>query len=213
MSEESEDTAMTEERLNELLDDAKRTWLEPRTPDVEAMWGHIEREAFSGARRVSRTPSWIMYSIGLAAALVMGIGLGRVSMKSNVATPTLAAVETDSSLSPASAYDKAATELLGRTVVLLTSLPAEARSGVSGERFSNQATELLTSTRLLLDSPAASDVRFKNLLEDLELVLAQIAMLQNGRTRQEIDLITDALEERDVVPRIRSAVARLSTGD
>jgi len=81
------------------------------------------------------------------------------------------------------------------------------------ERFATQATELLTSTRLLLDSPAASDVRFKDLLEDLELVLAQIAMLQSGRTRQEIDLITDALEERDVVPRIRSAVARLSRGD
>jgi hypothetical protein len=114
--------------------------------------------------------------------------------------------------SPAGAYDKAATDLLGRTVILLTSLPSGARSA-GAERFSNQAVELLTSTRLLLDSPAASDVRFKNLLEDLELVLAQIAMLQSGRTRQEIDLITDALEERDVVPRIRSAVARLSTGD
>ena len=73
--------------------------------------------------------------------------------------------------------------------------------------------ELLTSTRLLIDSPAASDPRFKDLLEDLELVLAQIAMLQSGRTRQEIDLITDALEERDVVPRIRSAAARLARGD
>jgi hypothetical protein len=97
--------------------------------------------------------------------------------------------------------------------VLLTSLPAEARSVGAGERFSNQATELLTSTRLLLDSPAASDARFKDLLEDLELVLAQIAMLQTGRTRQDLDLITNALEEHDVVPRLRSAVARLSTGD
>jgi hypothetical protein len=97
--------------------------------------------------------------------------------------------------------------------VLLTSLPADSRNAAAGEQFSNQATELLTSTRLLLDSPAASDARFKDLLEDLELVLAQIAMLQSGRTRQEIDLITDALEERDVVPRLRSAVARLSTGD
>jgi hypothetical protein len=202
---------MTEERLNELLDDAKRTWPEPPAPDFQAMWGRIEREAFGASKNISRAPSWRIFSIGLAATLVMGIGVGRFSMKANVATPTVAAVEPDST-SPASAYDKAASELLGRTVVLLASLPAGARSG-SGERFSTQATELLTSTRLLLDSPAASDVRFKNLLEDLELVLAQIAMLQNGRTRQEIDLITDALEERDVVPRIRSAVARLSTGD
>ena len=204
---------MTEERLNELLDDARRTWPMPPEPDYQAMWGKIEQEAFSGVRKQeTRTPSWRVYSIGLAATLVIGIGLGRVSMKEQAAVPTLAAVSTDTTTNTVGAYDRVASDLLGRTVVLLTSLPAD-RSVGSGERFSNQATELLTSTRLLLDSPAASDVRFKSLLEDLELVLAQIAMLQTGRTRQEIDLITDALEERDVVPRIRSAVARLSRGD
>lgn len=205
---------MNEERLDELLNDAKRTWLEPPQADYQAMWGRIEREALSEARTVKSAPSWRIYSIGIAAALVMGVGIGRVSMKSAAnSTSTVATAQSDSAMaSPASAYDKAASDLLGRTVVLLTSLPKEARSA-GAEGFSSQAVELLTSTRLLLDSPAASDVRFKNLLEDLELVLAQIAMLQSGRTRQEIDLITDALEERDVVPRIRSAVARLSTGD
>jgi hypothetical protein len=205
---------MTDEKLNELLDDAKRTWLEPSEPDFQAMWGRVEREAFGEARHIRRKPSWMVYSIGLAATLVMGVGIGRFTMKTD-ATPTVAAV-LDTGSTPAAgagAYDKAATELLGRTVALLTSLPDEARGVGSGEHYSTQAIELLTSTRLLLDSPAASDVRFKNLLEDLELVLAQIAMLQTGRTRQEIDLITDAVEERDVVPRIRSAVARFSTGD
>ena len=208
---------MTEDRLNELLDDARRTWPLPPEPDYQAMWGRIERESF-GARRpeaAARAPSWRTFSLGLAAALMLGIGLGRFTM--NRATPepaTVAAVTVPGeTATPASnAYDKVASELLGRTVVLLTALPSEARNS-SGERFSNQATELLTSTRLLLDSPAASDPRFKDLLEDLELVLAQIAMLQSGRTRQEIDLITDALEERDVVPRIQSAVARLARGD
>jgi hypothetical protein len=205
---------MTEERLNELLDDARRTWPLPPEPDYQAMWGRIEREAFAGVRPDRRTPSWRIYSIGLAATLVIGVALGRVSMKTeSPAIPTLAAVSTDTTSSASGAYDRVASELLGRTVLLLTSLPVEDRGAASGERFSNQATELLTSTRLLLDSPAASDVRFKDLLEDLELVLAQIAMLQYGRTRQELDLITDALEERDVVPRIRSAVARLSRGD
>ena len=205
---------MTEERLNELLDDARRTWPLPPEPDYQAMWGRIEREAFAGVREVQRTPSWRVFSIGIAATLMIGVALGRVSMKQAPATdvvPTLAAVSTDTGSTRSSEYDRVASELLGRTAVLLTSLPDESRLGA--ERFSNSATELLTSTRLLLDSPAASDVRFKDLLEDLELVLAQIAMLQSGRTRQEIDLITDALEEREVVPRIRSAVARLSRGD
>ena len=207
---------MTEDRLDELLDDARRTWPLPPEPDYQAMWGRIEREAFAGVREApQRTPSWRVFTIGIAATLMIGVALGRVSMKQSPATetvPTLAAVSTDTGATRSSEYDRVASELLGRTVVLLTSLPDEVRSPGS-ERFSNQATELLTSTRLLLDSPAASDVRFKDLLEDLELVLAQIAMLQSGRTRQEIDLITDALEEREVVPRIRSAVARLSRGD
>jgi hypothetical protein len=206
--------AMTEGRLDELLDDARRTWPLPPEPDYQAMWGRIERESFAGARVETRTPSWRIYSIGLAATLVIGIGLGRLSLKDETpSVPTLAAVSTATTTPGSGEYDRVASELLGRTVLLLTSLPDESRSAGSGERFSTQAIELLSSTRLLLDSPAASDARFKDLLEDLELVLAQIAMLQSGRTRQELDLITDALEERDVVPRLRSAVARLSRGD
>lgn len=210
---------MDDMRLNELLDDARRTWPLPPEPDYQAMWGRIEREAFSGTRPRTRFPSWRVYSLGLAATLVIGVAIGRLSMRPG-ASPAAAVADagaiqpaaTESATPAGNAYDKVASELLGRTALLLTALPAEARNS-SGERFSNQAIELLTSTRLLLDSPAASDARFKDLLEDLELVLAQIAMLQSGRTRQEIDLITDALEERDVVPRIRSAVARLARGD
>ena len=110
-------------------------------------------------------------------------------------------------------YDRAATELLGKTAVLLTTLPMEAQTVQGNIRFSSQALELLTTTRLLLDSPAATDGRFRELLEDLELVLAQVASLRPARAQGEIELITDALEERDMVPRIRSAVARLSSGD
>lgn len=202
---------MHDDRLNELLDDARRTWPLPPEPDYQAMWGRIEREAFSGIRTQTRTPSWRVYSLGIAATLVIGVALGRLSMRPDAAPSAVTAVVPSAETPDGNAYDKVASELLGRTVVLLTSLPADARSA-GAEQFSTRATELLTSTRLLLDSPAASDARFKDLLEDLELVLAQIAMLQSGR-RQEIDLITDALEERDVVPRIQSAVARLARGD
>ncbi|NUQ12209.1 MAG: hypothetical protein HUU26_07785 [Gemmatimonadaceae bacterium] len=202
---------MTEERLNELLDDARRTWPEPAEQNYDAMWARVERESFSLDRRRGGVPSWRLFGAGVAAALALGVGLGRFTSPSP-GTPAVAAADTEVP-APRGVYDRVASELLGRTALLLTALPAEAVSSASSERFAAQATELLTSTRLLLDSPAANDARFKDLLEDLELVLAQIAMLQTGRTRQEIDLITDALEERDVVPRIRSAVARLSADD
>lgn len=212
---------MSEERLNELLQDASRTWRVPPEPDFEAMWSEVEREAF-GSRRGRilpfRSPSWRVFAIGIAASLVMGVGLGRLTMRATPGTrggAPVASTANDTAIPVGrSAYDRAATELLGKTVVLLTALPTEAQGMQGNMRFSSQALDLLTTTRLLLDSPAAADdVRFRELLEDLELVLAQIASLRPARARGEMQIIADALEERDVVPRIHSAVARLSSGD
>jgi hypothetical protein len=50
----------------------------------------------------------------------------------------------------------------------------------------------------------------RSLLEDLELVLAQVVRLQNGTDRTEVDLINRALEQRDVIPRLRTAAADIS---
>lgn len=208
---------MTEEELNHLLHDAARTYRVPREPDFDAMWHRVERQVFGAPmadrRGHWRTPSWRVFSVGLAASLLMGVGLGRLTMR-EAATPelTVPVAGTDSAPVARGVYAQAATELLDKTTLLLTSLPAEARSGLDDMQFTVQALELLTTTRLLLDSPAASDGRFRELLEDLELVLAQVASLRSARGREEIELITDALEERDMVPRIRSAVARLSSG-
>ena len=70
------------------------------------------------------------------------------------------------------------------------------------------------TTRLLLDSPAAaSDPRLKNLLEDLELVLAQLSQLPAEHGKTELNLIREALVQRDVVPRLRSAVVSISSDD
>jgi hypothetical protein len=205
---------MTDDRLHELLDDAARTYRVPPEPDLDAIWADVEREAFVERPRIfrawSRSPSWHVLSLAVAAALVVGVGVGRFSTRSHVAPSVVASV--DSSAALPDGYDRTATELLGRTALLLSSLPAEARRGEQ-RRFATQASELLSTTRLLLDSPAASDPRFKELLEDLELILAQVARLKPGRGNADIQLITDALEARDVVPRIRSAVARFSLGD
>jgi hypothetical protein len=50
-------------------------------------------------------------------------------------------------------------------------------------------------------------------LEDLELVLAQLSRLPAEHGGTEIDLITEALLQRDVVPRLRSAVVSISSDD
>jgi hypothetical protein len=66
---------------------------------------------------------------------------------------------------------------------------------------------------LLLDSPIGSDLRLRNLLQDLELVLAQVARLEPTHHRDEMQFIRTALDEHDIVPRIRSAAADLSLDD
>lgn len=208
---------MNDERLHELMSDAARTYRLPPEPDLDGMWAEIEREVFDQppVRTAPwwRAPSWQFVALGMAASLVLGVGVGRFTAPD--AAP-VAVIATDTAVprsSEGDVYDRAAQELLGRTAVLLTALPAEAQGGRPDSQFTMQALELLTTTRLLLDSPAATDVRFKDLLDDLELILAQIASLHSGRGAQEIDFITDAVANRDVVPRIRSAVARLASGD
>ena len=58
----------------------------------------------------------------------------------------------------------------------------------------------------MLDSPAARDGRLKALLEDLELVLAQIAQLPAGGDKEDVQLITQGLDERSVLLRLRTAI-------
>ena len=59
-------------------------------------------------------------------------------------------------------------------------------------------------------TPAASEPAMRDLLEDLELVLAQVVRLRANGSRTDLDIINRALEQRDVIPRLRTAVADIS---
>jgi hypothetical protein len=100
-------------------------------------------------------------------------------------------------------------QYLGQTAALLVSLPSEVKAG-HADQFTSRAEDLLTRTRLLMDSPAADDPAMRSLFEDLELVLAQVVRLQTKGNQIELDLINRALEQRDVIPRLRTAAADIS---
>jgi hypothetical protein len=68
------------------------------------------------------------------------------------------------------------------------------------------ARELLSNTRLLLDSPVANDPQRRPLLEDLELVLVQIVQLSPGSTPQDRELIEKTLQHDHVMTRLRTAI-------
>ena len=69
------------------------------------------------------------------------------------------------------------------------------------------AGELLTTARLMMDSPAGNDPQLRQLLEDLELVLAQINQYASQQSDDELDLIEDGLEEQDLMLRLRAALS------
>jgi hypothetical protein len=220
---------MTDDRFDKLMRDAADTFRRPPEPPIDEMWAEIEARAGFGsatpaipitpitaAKRGSRVPRWL----GIAATLVIGIGIGRgSSLVGRQAVPTQPARVAVAEPSPAiprndpaldRPYEIEASQYLGQTAALLTSLPSEAKSGRTDPQFANRATDLLARTRLLMDSPAANEPAMRDLLEDLELVLAQVVRLRSNASRTELDIINRALEQRDVIPRLRTAVADIS---
>ena len=223
---------MTDDRFDKLMRDAADTFRRPPEPPLDEMWAEIEARAglssatpagsitgitsLADRRRRSRVPSWL----GIAATLVIGIGIGRGSTSIghvDVNRPTKT-VATRDSISPTTHNDPAldrpyeleTSQYLGQTAALLIALPSEAKPGHTDEQFSNRATDLLARTRLLIDSPAANEPQMRDLLEDLELVLAQVVRLRSNASRTDLDIINRALEQRDVIPRLRTAVADIS---
>ena len=228
---------MSEDEMDERTREALRGYRVPPAAPLDEMWNEIEQRHFGapvvalvdrvkprgredrqdqGLRRWRfGSPSWSVVVVGMAATLLIGVSVGRMSRGiAPVVADSRSEGIYDYWTATAEPYRQATTDYLGETAALLIALPAAARDGQPDARFVSQAGDLLSTTRLLLDSPAAaSDPRLKNLLEDLELVLAQLARLPAEHRGPELNLIAEALEQRDVVPRLRSAVASISSDD
>jgi len=197
---------MDDERLDRLLADAQRNWHRPPAAPLDAMWTRIAAESFAPAGGNRRFP-WLTIGVA-AAALIVGVFAGRVSVGGTGAiAPTTAA--TAPVTDPAS---RATERFLGQTAVLLAALPSETDTAVVDPTLAGDGARLLGTTRLLLDSPVADNERIRNLLLDLELVLAQVARLQHQRAHDEMIFIQSALDSRDIVSRLQSAVTELSAG-
>lgn len=199
---------MMEEHLDDTL---RRAALEVNVPPPtprEAIWAGIDaarRNDLARYRRL-RAGGRIRWAVGIAAVLLVGIGLGRWTATPPGA-PSLARYEPGGSRL---AYQIAATQHLSQAEALLTLT----RSSPADELDSQTivwAGDLLTTTRLLLDSQAAADPRLRLLLEDLELVLAEISHLESRpdggpRAKEDLELVKESIEQGGVLPRLRAAV-------
>lgn len=89
---------------------------------------------------------------------------------------------------------------------LLASYDASGKDAKADAQLASWASDLLAQTRLLLDSPAARDPVRRKLLQDLELVLVQMAQLSPASPRVEHDLIDGSVRHNDILTRLHTAV-------
>jgi hypothetical protein len=214
---------MDENRFDEVLRDLPRSFNNPHEPPLDEMWGVIEDAHFNSPAKASRPGGMTSRApwLAAAAALVIGIGIGHyVPLGKNAgrgATSPLAAGSAEA-LPPGAdtsavgdAYRDQTNRYLGQAAALLISLPARDATGKADSSFAGKAADLLVTTRLLIDSPAAQDPKLRSLLEDLELVLVQVARLRGERNRGDLDLIHQAVEQGDVLSRLNTAVTNQSS--
>ena len=125
-----------------------------------------------------------------------------------VAYGTQGPLTPQSSSSAASpAYQLTAVRHLSEAEALLTSFRTRSNADQQMDaQLGSWARELLSNTRLLLDSPVANDPQRRPLLEDLELVLVQIVQLSPGSTPQDRELIEKTLQQDHVMTRLRTAI-------
>jgi hypothetical protein len=208
-------------RLDDQLSAAARDYNQPPETPREAMWERIvaertvkpvraEKSQHSDiillrALRHLRPLSW---AAGIAAILALGIGIGRLSVPpTSPSVPGQSVANEPRPRVNTAAYEVATAEYLSQSEAFLTLFRASLRQNAGNEQLAAAtARQLLATNRLLLDSPAAHDSRTKLLLQDLELVLAQIAQLSPESRSRDLDLITQGLERAGVMTRLRTAV-------
>ena len=84
---------------------------------------------------------------------------------------------------------------------------SDLNQGRMDTQMASWGKELLSNTRLLLDSPVATtDPVRRKLLQDLELVLVQIVQLSPTTSARDRDLIKGALTDDQVLTRLRTAI-------
>jgi hypothetical protein len=187
-------------------------WAAVREDRATARWPDTADAPGSG--RLRRVP-W-GWAAAVAAALALGVGLGRWVPRAGPdgldpaqaeAVGSVAALPADAATGfadPAAA--RAAEDLFSRSEVLLALLPVhdEDAAPSSAAELRAWARPLLQRTRLLLDAPVRSDPVAHRLLEDLELVLAQIVALESGDALDR-ELVEEGVRSRALLFRLRAA--------
>lgn len=207
---------MRQEELERMIEAAQDYNRPPETPREE-MWAVIRAELpragesddlalrrEARARSAARLRRWTPWAVGLAAAatLVVGFGLGRLTRDAGPVPVPDAPVAAERSTASVPVR-LAAAEHMSNAEALLTMFRTSDRSE-DRTATAEWARDLLSTTRLLLDSRVADDPELASLLSDLELVLVQIA---NAGPEGDSELIEEGIRQQELLAKLRSAAA------
>jgi hypothetical protein len=209
-----------EDRFDEILREAARDYnAPPPTPKAE-MWDRIAAER-ADRRTVGQTDGIVPLQrpvrlsvrptvrlvMAIAAILVLGVAIGRFTAPGTPAQPAASGTIAAAPGSEKREKSNIATELatadhLSQVETFFTEFGTERAS----PEFTDHAKSLLSTTRLLLDSKRVSDPRTRKLLEDLELVLVQIATMNPKDRAEDLNSIADGLAQNSLRTRLRNAI-------
>ena len=206
--------------LDEIIDREAGGYRAGSQPPADVMWSRIEGDVAKAIQRperrfmvTARHWSWFAAGAGIAAALVIGVAIGRRSVRSEAGAPR-AESRAPSTAALAALPDSARdTQMRALTLnhfaqaeMFLTEVRADLKTGRHDPERDERSRQLLARTRLIMASDAQRTPAVAKLLEDLELVLAGIAALPDSGERRPSDvrLLDERLRVGAVLPRIRT---------
>jgi hypothetical protein len=195
---------------------------EPPEVPRDRMWARIDASRADRRNVVQpdfsrrRSPAFRIMRFGaaMAAVLVLGILIGRMTQETELLpVGDSAPVVVIQDNTPADGnlrrdvYAMATRDLFGRADFLLTDFKVRSCGQSDMSEVPDWAGGMLVQTRLLMGTPAADDLEMNNLLEELELVLAQIMGLSKDNCAQDMAWIRQGLSERSTIDRLRTVSA------
>ena len=215
-----------DDKFDELLRREAKGYRSTSSTPADAMWSRIEQDVIREVQipRVARDDkvqiprfarddrgrrwAWIASGVGIAAALVIGVAIGRRSAVSPAATttpPVASSVRAADSQRDAQVLAATLNHLV-QAEAFLTEVRADLRTGRRDPERARRSRRLLSHTRLLIANNGGRTPAVDRLLEDLELVLAEIAALPDSGARRSVEtrLLNERLRAGTVLPRIRT---------
>jgi hypothetical protein len=107
---------------------------------------------------------------------------------------------------PDASYSIASRQHLTRAEALIAVVAMSSEDALLDSLTGKWARDILTNTRLLLDSPAGADPVRRRLLEDLETILVQLVQ-KSGRVEEDKAMIDRSLQRTQLLTRLRSGAS------